>query len=166
MSNMTANMQRFVQGMAQGLPQKQAALLAGYAASSAKVTASQLMKRPDIKAAIRKAKAQAKAAAPTTVPVDAIHPDDHDDDSPILKAHYDTPGGLMMDAMNSPRVAFGMRVEIAKQLLPYYHAKIGEKGKKQTANERAGEIANGEKQSDTGRKYQTRSAPTHLHAVK
>ena len=132
MSKLTEKQQNFVNLVAAGgVTNTQAAILAGYAENSASVQATMLMKRKDIQAAIKAAR---KAAGKPAAEPEAK-------EKSRLKDKYDSPKALLEDVMNNPDVPFGMRWETAKQLLPYYHAKIGEKGKKENAKDRAHEIA-------------------------
>src|SRR5690242_2387545 len=136
MAKLTDKQQRFVEAKAQGIGNTQAALLAGFAPTSAAVTASQLSKRDDIKAAIRAAKKAAgvKDTAPANV---------GEDGKAKMKDHYDSPLDLFLDVMNMPAATFAIRFEAAKQAMPFVNPRIGEKGKKESAKDRAKEIATG-----------------------
>jgi phage terminase small subunit len=49
----------------------------------------------------------------------------------------------LMDVMNHEKMPFAMRLDAAKALLPYMHERVGEKGKKEQAAERAKVVAGG-----------------------
>lgn len=154
MSNLTEKQVKFVQGMASGMKQVQAALVAGYSPASAKAQSSQLMARADIKAAIRAAKkAQGKKEPEGT---------DNDERTAWLKDRYDSPLDLLEDVYNNPRIPFALRFESAKQAMPYRHGRVGEAGKKEKKQERASEIAGG---NDSAGKFGTRQPPK-LNVVK
>lgn len=160
MSKLTEKQQLFVQGIAAGLKHIPAAVSAGYSATSARVTASQLMARPDIKAAVKAARKKLGQAAPKASPDSGRGNQGNDDRSQWLKDHYDSPLDMHEDVMNNPAIPFAIRMEAAKQAMPYRHAKIGEKGKKEKTKETAAEIANG-----TNTPFRKRQAP-NMHLVK
>jgi len=148
MANLTDNHRRFVEAKAGGLKDKEAAIFAGYSAASAQSTASRLMSRTDIKAAIKAAKGVPQTKG------------DHDVDrtkESLLKPSYKTSLELLQDLYNNPKAPVGMRVEAAKLALPYEHGKIGEQGKKEAKQQAAKEAAG------TGR-FAPRGRPK-LHAV-
>lgn len=130
MTKFTSKQQAFVENKAAGLPNREAAIAAGYGATSAKVTASQLMQRPDIKAAI---KAATKGGVDTTT-----------GNAPTMpRSNYTDSKQFLLDVMNHAKLPIAVRAEAAKQLLPYMHARMGETGKKQTKKNNAAAIAGG-----------------------
>lgn len=109
---------------AAGVKNREAAIAAGYAANNADVQAARMMQREDIKAAIKAAKAA--GAKPQGVDTDAMP-----------RKHYGDPMTFLEDVMNGARFTVALRVDAAKQLLPYKHARMGELGKKAKAKDRA-----------------------------
>ena len=141
MTKFTEKQQAFIDSKAAGATHRDAAIAAGYTMASANVRASELMRRPDIKTAI-------KAAGVT------ITPDKH----AMPRKHYADALQFMVDTMNSPQMPVAMRFEAAKALLPYQHACLGEKGKKETAKDRAREIVGKPK-------FAPKGAPPQLRIV-
>lgn len=123
MSNTTEKQRKYAEGRAEGLKPKQAALAAGYSPSTADKQAYGLEARADIQDMIKAAK-KAKGVKKGRPPKD-------DDETPVMKAKYGSSLDLMRDMYNNPRLPYSVRFEAAKQALPYEHARIGEKGKKE-----------------------------------
>lgn len=144
MTHFTEKQQAFIASKAAGATHRDAAIAAGYSMASANVRASELMRRPDIKAAIK------AAAKPGSVAI--TH------DAP--KKHYADSLQFMVDTMNHPQLPVAMRFEAAKALLPYQHARLGEQGKKESAKERARSVANGRRG-----KFTPKAAPPQLRIV-
>lgn len=124
MNKLTEKQQAFAVNKAAGVKNREAAIAAGYASSSADVTAAKLMIRDDIKAAIKAAKSS--SAKPEGVTINAMP-----------RKHYADPMTFLEDVMNGPAFPVALRVDAAKQLLPYKHARMGEQGKKEKQKERA-----------------------------
>src|SRR6478735_412181 len=118
MRSFTDKQQKYIEARAAGQTQAKAAVFAGFAPNGAGVTASNLEKRPEIKAAIKAAK---KRMGVATTP--AGEPEKK---SP-MKDKYADSLALMRDCYNNPKLPPVMRFEAAKQALPYEHARIGEK---------------------------------------
>lgn len=59
------------------------------------------------------------------------------------RSNYKDAMEFLVDAMNNQRMPITMRIGAATALLPYQHARIGEKGKKATQKERAHERTGG-----------------------
>lgn len=114
---LTEKQRAFVVNKAAGVANKEAAIAAGYSAASADVQAANMLARPHIKAAI-------KAAAGVEVRTGSG-----------LRARYASPRELMEDVMNNPHFPDALRIAAAKDLLPYFHAKMGEMGKKEKARD-------------------------------
>lgn len=162
MKKLTEKQESFARHKAAGLKNREAAVAAGYAPGSADVAAAQLMGRADIKSAIARHKRQAKEHA-KALGVDFTSADDEDDAASgrMPKARYDNSLDFLMDAMNHPKLPIAVRGDYAKALLPYQNAKIGEKGKKESAKDRAREIAGGgdEQKAKKPGKFAPTSAP-------
>lgn len=159
--SLTEKQQAFVVNKAAGVKNKEAAIAAGYSASAAAVTASQLLARKDIKDAIAKAKRDMRANG-YKVPKDADEEEQNKKTS-MPRTRYTDPKDFLTDLMNHKHQPIAMRADAAFKLMPYMHARIGEKGKKETAKERAGEIARGGGQS--GKPKFATKAPPPLRAI-
>ncbi|MGS1125673.1 terminase small subunit [Rhodanobacter sp. UC4437_H4] len=147
MTKFTEKQQAFIDNKAAGVTNREAATAAGYSMASADVRAAELMRRPEIKAAIK------AAAKPGSV---TITPDKH----AMPKKHYADSLQFMVDTMNHPQLPVAMRFEAAKALLPYQHARLGEQGKKESAKERARSAINGRRG-----KFTPKAAPPQLRIV-
>lgn len=136
MAKMTEKQQRYVEARASGSKKIDAARYAGYAGrdSVLSVAASKLEAQPAIRNAIARAK---KGAAKAEVAQES------DDKFAVMKPSYQSSLSLMQDCYNNPKLPPSLRFEAAKQALPYEHAKIGEKGKKEDRKDRANEVAQG-----------------------
>lgn len=144
MSKLTDRQQRFVANKAAGVKNREAAIAAGYSRNTADVQASNLLRRPAIKAAITSAQAAGAASPRGSVEV-------------MPRSHYADPMAFLEDVMNHELLPVALRIDAAKQLLPYKHGRIGEKGKKEQAKERAHEIVSRPRFSP--------KAPPMLHAI-
>lgn len=138
---------------AEGTNKRQAALGAGYSAAGAGAQADTLEKLPHVRAAINRIKREKRRGNVST--------DDHiksimgqpagvgkpgrrgNDEEPRMKAKYASPLELLIDTYNNPRMPDSIRLRSAEQALPYMHARVGEKGKKEQAADRAKEVAGG-----------------------
>lgn len=155
MSKLTEKQLSFAQNIAAGVKQREAAIAAGYAPSPAAVTASNLMARSDIKAAVARFKREHKSGVTTPPDVDEGDLDNTEKRNKMPRAKYDDPIVFLTDLMNHKHIPLAMRADAAKQLLPYKHARIAEKGKKDTKVERAKAIAGGGVKS----KFATKTPP-------
>lgn len=122
MTTFTEKQRKFIENKAAGAKHEEAAIAAGYAPKAAQVAASKLMRRDDVKAAIEEAKKALPVATPTDV---------------MPRTSYADPMHFLEDAMNNGKLPLLMRLDAAKCLLPYKHARMGELGKKASAKERA-----------------------------
>lgn len=112
----TAKQAAFITNKAAGVPNREAAECAGFSARTADVIAANLLKRPDIREAIKGAGVEVGTR---------------------LRASYAAPKDLLADVMNSAKFPDAARIDAARQLLPYFHPKVGEQGKKDKAKETA-----------------------------
>lgn len=153
MAKLTEKQAKFVQGKLAGLNGVAAAIAAGYSPAGAKVAAANLAKLPHVKAALRAGKGKVDPAA--------------SDLQFGMRDNYESGLALLQHAYNNPKLPLGLRVDCAKQALPYESAKIGETGKKDKAKKRAAEISGGDGDAPADRRgtRQTRPAPL-LVAVK
>jgi len=119
-SKLTEKQRAFVANKAAGVPNRDAALAAGYSATSADVQAANMLRRPHIRDAIKKAQVPGVAS-----------------ESAISGKHYADPMTFLQDIMNNAKLPDAVRIDAARNLLPYQHARIGEKGKKEQRKEAA-----------------------------
>jgi phage terminase small subunit len=175
MANLTEKQAAFVSGKLAGLPHREAAIHAGYAASSAEQTATKLMRHPSIKAALRKGKRVSDAGFKRRQEVDdeldGVGESAQLERNQMPQERYEDSMEFLKDAMNLRTLPIAARADYAKALLPFQHAKVGDKGKKQTAKERAAEIAGAERKNGTdggtvveaGSRFRVKSAPGSKH---
>ncbi|KPA98106.1 terminase small subunit [Pseudomonas asplenii] len=134
---LTDKQRRFVDAKGGGASNKDAAIAAGYAASSAAAAGARLAKNPDILAALQKLKGRpnVKARNPDPPPVG-----DQDGGSEIDTAGGEFLTGLpdtddpllwLQALMNDPRAKIFDRRNAAQAALPYVHGKKGDVGKKE-----------------------------------
>lgn len=151
MPKFTDKQQAFIDGKAAGLKNAAAATAAGYASTSAAVTASQLLARDDVKRAVAAAKKRLRSAGAPSGKED----EDVVDRNKMPKATYADAKEFLLDAMNHPLLPIAVRGDYAKALLPYQHGRVGETGKKQSQKERAKEIT----EAGKGNKFAPKTAP-------
>lgn len=161
MTQFTTKQRAYVEARANGHNITQAALHAGYSPAGANRQGSLLEKQPAIKKAIAAAKRKASTLRDhmevhvgTRGKVDGIG----DDDRPRMKSKYGSSLELLQHTYNNPRMPDSVRLRAAEQALPYEHGRIGEKGKKETAKEKAHAIATGGGSQRRG-KFQTKEPP-------
>ncbi|WP_242163365.1 terminase small subunit [Lysobacter sp. M15] len=147
MTKLTDKQEAFAVNKAAGVPNREAAIAAGYAEGSADVAAHRLMQKPAIKAAIKAAVGGKRAAPGVTTPK-------------MPRTKYADPVTFLEDVMNHGELPLAMRADAAKQLLPYKHARMGEVGKKQAKADNAKDIARGK------HKFATKAAPPALSLVR
>jgi phage terminase small subunit len=143
MKQLTEMQQSYVTNRAAGLRQREAAVAAGYSATTADKQASALERREDIKKGIAKAK-RAMRGDGVTVPKDD-ELTERQKAQQMPRAKYTDPVDFLTDMMNHKHMPAAMRLDAAKQLLPYKHARIAEKGKKESKKDRAAELSGGGK---------------------
>lgn len=155
MSTLTEKQAGFVAAKLAGMKNEEAAIHAGYSLRGAKQQATALMRHPDVAAAIRKGKRAANKAEGMSV-ADRIAADLAGHPERRLQDKYDSPLDLFLDVMNNSKFPDGTRIACAKEAMPYCNARVGEKGKKESQKERAGEISRG--------RYSPKQAPRHMRA--
>lgn len=166
---LTGKKQKFAEAKARGLSNKDAAIAAGYSASSAAAQGSRLAKDPDVVAHLNrktKAKTAKKTAPPTKAPpVDRPPPRDAEalDEEAAVAAfnwekatRFSDPKPFLVAVMNDMVTEPKLRVFAAKELMPYYHRKLGDTGKKEERKDAASKAASG----------RFAAAPPPLRAVK
>lgn len=146
---LTDKKRRFADALKSGASNRGAAVAAGYSEKTAAQAGSRLAKDPDVlahigrKEAVMEAQQQAKAEGKPTS-LDAI------------SRAYDDPKDFLRAVMNYAGEDMKLRVDAAKVLMPYEHAKPGELGKKEQKDDAA-------KAAGKGR---FAAAPTPLRSVK
>lgn len=152
---LTGKKLKFAEAKARGLSNKQAAIEAGYSAGTAAAAGSRLAKDPDVVAALaRKAKAKAVKAAPPAkaMPARTPPPDEPEAlDAEAARASfdwaaaasYDDPKMFLKAVMNDVETEPKLRVFAAKELMPYFHRKLGDSGKKEDRADAAKKAATG-----------------------
>lgn len=154
--------QKFVESTLRGNGPKQAAIDAGLSEKTAASAGSRLRKDPKIVAALAAIGFATTGALPvvkTPAPVAAVTADQEPEDDPLDDLPQTGDSLEFLEAVQAnPRVPLSKRMEAAKNLLPYQHAKIGEKGKKETK-------ADGAKQAAAGSDAYATRRPPPLKAV-
>lgn len=119
----------FARNMAAGQNQAESCINAGYSKNGAAAAASRLMRNPEILARIEELRAQPAGL-------------NNDVNKVVKSSHVAMPAQMVPDndpmlflqsVMNDERWPPKLRVDAAKALMSYMHARIGEAGKKETA---------------------------------
>ncbi|MYZ44206.1 terminase small subunit [Schauerella aestuarii] len=147
--SLSAKQRKFVEAKAQGASNKQAAISAGYSLETAGPAGSRLAKHQDVVAALaRKAGSgdlvkpvnAAPAASAAATNAEAPPPDDQ----ALTDALYSSdPKRYLTQLMNDLGEEPKLRLEAAKALMPYVHAKVPEPGKKDAAKDAAKKAGGG-----------------------
>src|ERR1700750_2448417 len=169
----TSKIADYIDHRTQGVDAHARALAAGYSVAGLAQTVSRLEARDDVKAALRAAKRAAtksKPLRPLTSPTskrqhrsvdDQPRHGEGPDKNPLdpwrLKDRYSSPLDLMLDVMNNPSAPGGLRIQCAKDAMPYCHARK-EGGKKDDEKNKA-------KNTNATSKFGTGRAPSHLQRV-
>jgi phage terminase small subunit len=138
-----------------GKPKTAAAIAAGYSEATAPQAACRLEKDPIVAAAILRMTTCDRAESPPTTSV--VHAEPVDDSGAFIPEPADDPLVFLKGVMNDSRADPKLRVEAAKSLASYLHAKPGDKGKKEERTDAARKVIGG--------KFAT-GAPPQLRAVK
>ena len=147
--------QKFVESTLRGNGPKQAAIDAGLSEKTAASAGSRLRKDPKVVAALAAIGFATPGVSPesvkaTTAP--AQRENEEAEDDPLDDLPETTDSKEFYEAiLSNPKVQLSKRMEAARQLLPYQHAKIGEKGKKETKVDGAKAQAEGGNAYATGR---------------
>lgn len=144
----------FFKATLRGEKPEQAAVSAGL--KSPKAAGFRMRKHPAIVAALAAVGISTAGVKPSK-PGATEEPTEADLATVDIDATED-PKKFLTDLMNSPKAGVKARLEAAKALLPFEHAKVGEKGKKATKADGAAAAA------AEGNKFGARPAP--LKAVK
>lgn len=155
---LTETQERFFQATLRGEKPHQAALSAGLSPNSAKASGFRMRKHPAIVAALAAVGIATKNPKPVKPSATEEGSDDAAADLATIEIpETEDPKEFLTALMNSPKAGVKARLEAAKALLPFEHAKVGEKGKKVTKAEGAAAAA------AEGNKFGARAAP--LRAV-
>lgn len=144
----TEKKRRFVDALQSGLTGKAAALAAGYSEKGAAQAASRLMKDPDVIAAldrkekVNKAKEQAKAEGKPLNVAD-------------LSQMYSDPKDFLKALMNDHGEDMKLRLDAAKVLMPFTHARKGEASKKSAREQAVDKASSG--------RFAIPASPTGVH---
>lgn len=149
--------EKFLQALLRGSTPKEAAIAAGLSEKSARVAGARMRKKKvivDALAVIGIATPGAPTNGPQVTPGESEPEEEQIDDLPVTTDSVE----FYEAVLSNPRIPLSKRMDAAKNLLPYQHAKIGEKGKKATKADGAKQTAAG------GDAYATRKPPS-LKAV-
>ncbi|BBI43979.1 terminase [Pseudomonas syringae] len=153
---LTPKKRAFVDAVRGGASNKDAAIAAGYAASSAAQAGARLAKDPFVMAALTGAAVNKKvnkfvkgsppASATPAAPVGEhgeaeVKPDEGFDLSRAVR--FSDPKDFLLATMNDFETDPKLRVDAGKALLPFFHPRKGESGKKETAKDKAAGAAQG-----------------------
>jgi len=131
----------FFKATLRGEKPEQAAISAGLSAKTAKAAGHRMRKHPAIVAALATIGIGTKPAptAKTTSTEESPEPDIITVEIP----ETDDPKVFLAALMNCPKAGVKARLEAAKALLPFEHAKMGEKGKKEKLTDAAKGVSAG-----------------------
>lgn len=153
---LTPKKRAFVDAVRGGASNKDAAIAAGYAASSAMQAGARLAKDPFVVAALtgaavnKKVNKSPKGSPPAATPAEASagaaqsveeKPDPSFDLSKALR--FSDPKDFLLATMNDFEAEAKLRVDAAKALMPFIHPRKGESGKKEVAKDKAAGAAQG-----------------------
>jgi len=155
---------KFVEATVRGATPKEAAIAAGLSENTARNAGARMRKHPKVVAALEAigfstpgAPLAVKSLAPAASQSEEKDPEEIAD---IGLPQTEDSLEFLEAVVANPNIPLGRRLEAAKTLLPFQHAKIGEKGKKATKAEGAANAA------AEGNKFGARAAPAALKAVK
>lgn len=133
---LTGKHRAFADAKLAGMSNKEAAISAGYSEKTAGPAGSRLAKHPAIVAFVKKYKRSGSVKPPAPPKPPAAPKFD-------VKAALLTSDPLVFltAAMNDPAAAPKLRVEAAKALMPFIHARKGEGGKKEASADAAKKVA-------------------------
>ena len=132
---LTGKKRVFADAVLAGKTNKDAAIEAGYSAKTASAAGSRLVKDSEVAAYIEKR----RAAVQTGEPVKEDRPTF---DLGAALIHRD-PRDFLLAAMNDMELEPRQRLEAAKALMPFFHKRLGEGGKKEEREEGAKKAAAG-----------------------
>nr|WP_288355645.1 terminase small subunit [uncultured Pseudomonas sp.] len=136
---LTEKKRRFADALLSGASNKKAAIDAGYSEKTAPQAGSKLAKDPDIVAYVARRKQFDEARAEVKSETEKVNSDRAAETEASGKDPIAFLERMMANELEDPK----LRIDAAKALLPYKHAKKGELGKKEQAKEKAGQAAGG-----------------------
>lgn len=138
---LTAKKRRFADAVLAGKANKDAAIEAGYSAATASAAGSRLVKDKDVALylAAQRIQQESKPEPVAKAAAGRVLPPDFDLDA---MTSFTDPKAFLIAAMNDGRTEPKLRVDAAKALMPFVHAKIGETGKKDAKGAAAEKAAN------------------------
>lgn len=131
---LTDKKRRFADALMSGASQSEAAITAGYSERTAKQQGYKLARDSDVLAHIARKETMAEAKEQAKADGKAFN-------VASLAKMYSDPKDFLTAVMNDGGEDVKLRVDAAKALMPYIHAKPGEKGKKQERQEAAEKAA-------------------------
>lgn len=149
--------EKFVAAIVRGLNQTEAAVAAGLSEKSAQAAGARLRKKKSVVDALA-AIGFSTPGAPITIPTSKPQEPEPEEVADIGLPQTEDSLEFLEAVVANPNIPLGRRLEAAKTLLPFQHAKIGEKGKKATKAEGAKDLA------EEGNTFGARKAPK-LQAV-
>ena len=162
---LTTKQRAFVDAVRGGASNKDAAIAAGYAASSASVAGSRLAKHPNVLAALasspinKNVKAVAKPGSKKP-PAQDLDENGEESTFDFSKAMtFTDPKAFLIATMNDYDADAKLRVDAAKALMPFIHPRKSEGGKKEEKEHAA-------KTASKGKFGAAPPPPTHLRSVK
>lgn len=146
---LTSKKRLFAEALLTGKSQTDSAKSAGYSAKTAKQAGYKLANDKEIQEYINRK--QHNVALYNSESEEKVK------EITVSKQHYSDPIEFLNDLMNNEDEDPKLRLEAAKAMMPYLHAKIGEQGKKENKIDKANNVARG--------KFAP-SSPPKLQAVK
>lgn len=133
---LTDKKRRFADALMSGASQAEAAVTAGYSEKTAKQQGYKLARDPDVLRYIERMEALEDEKQQASAEGRQVN-------LPDLAQRFDDPADFLRSVMNSEREEMRLRMDAAKTLMPYTHAKLGEVGKKEQRREAAKEAGKG-----------------------
>lgn len=133
---LTDKKRRFADALMSGASQAEAAVTAGYSEKTAKQQGYKLARDPDVLRYIERMEALEDEKQQASAEGRQVN-------LPDLAQRFDDPADFLRSVMNNEREEMRLRMDAAKALMPYTHAKLGEVGKKEQMREAAKEAGKG-----------------------
>lgn len=167
MAHVNSKVDAYIKHRIGGADPLMAARLAGYAEGAGiKVVASRNEVREDVRKALRAARRAGKVVVANPKPgthkrlYRSVADEPQVDVNPLepwkLRETYDSPLDLLVDVMNNSKAPAGLRIQCAKDAMPYCHArKENTKGDEKASKSKAAAEGN----------FKRQQKPTHLQRV-
>ncbi len=148
---LTSKQRKFVEALARGASNKDAAIAAGYSEATASQAGSRLAKHPDVLAALDR-KTEAAPELPPAAPTPPTAEQSESSGGEVVQLPKvglaalgltSDPKDVLVAIMNDIEEDPKLRLEAAKSLMPYAHKKLGDQGKKEAGKAAAGAVATG-----------------------